>query len=266
MKKILLAGGDIRTRILYGKLKEAGFTVDTVGLFEDDNGDMGSADIIILPIPVSRDKKNINCPLTDRVIPISHITENAGNKTVLGGGAIGLINNYTDYSLSDSYAILNAVPTAEGAIAAAINNTDITLQKSKVLLIGFGRVGKVLSTRLSAMHCELTVSARSPADKALIDALGIKHIDTKDIGLCESFDIIFNTVDYPVLDSALDNLDGTLIIDLSTAGCIDEATALKYNAKYLKLPGIPGKTAPVTAGEILFETVSDILKQKGEYS
>jgi dipicolinate synthase subunit A len=173
---------------------------------------------------------------------------------------------FIDYNKLDSYALLNAVPTAEGAIKIAIENTPFTLWGSRALVIGNGRVGKILSHRLKGLGCCVTVSARKSSDKALIDALGIKHIDTKDIDLCGRFDIIFNTVDHPVLNSALDNLEGTLIIDLSTAGCIDEAAALKYKAKYLKLPGIPGKTAPVTAGEILFETVSDILKQKGEYS
>lgn len=263
MKKILLAGGDTRTRILCERLKKTGFTVDTLGLFDEDEGKTEWADIIILPIPVTRDGRSICCPLTNRFVPIETVTQKGKEKLILGGGEMEGIDNYINYGNLDEYALLNAVPTAEGAIAAAVQNTDFCLWKSRVLVIGFGRVGKVLAERLIGMKCDVTVSARKPSDLALIDIIGANYINTADIAESGSFDIIFNTVDHPVLtfDTTLQN---TLIIDLSTAGCIDADDAAVRGARYLKLPGLPGKTAPKTAGEILYSTVIGALRRKGE--
>lgn len=262
MKKITVIGGDNRLKILKSHLEKEGYSVDTLGLFEDDCGDITTSQIIILPVPTSKDRKTVFCPLTNKKILLSEIAENATNEQLI------LCCNYlfenkkcVDYGSLDSYALLNAVPTAEGAIKLAIENTPYTLWKSKALVIGFGRVGKILSDRLKSLGCDVTVSARKPSDLALLDALGFKTVHTGDLNKQPlSYNIIFNTVDVKVLDDiTFRDCACDLIIDLSSKGGFSLDAAEEYGVKAIKAPGLPAITAPVTAAEILNQTVNQII-------
>lgn len=51
--------------------------------------------------------------------------------------------------------IMNAVPTAEGAIQIAMEQTDVTLHGLPVLVIGHGRIGSLLARRLAALGAKV---------------------------------------------------------------------------------------------------------------
>lgn len=262
MKKITVIGGDNRLKILKNYLEKEGYFVDTLGLFEDDSGDITTSQIIILPVPTTKDKKTVFCPLTNRKILLGDIAESLKNEQLV------LCCNYmfenkkcVDYGSLDSYALLNAVPTAEGAIKLAIENTPYTLWQSKVLVIGFGRVGKILSDRLKSLGADVTVSCRKPSDSAMCETLGYKTVHTGNLNkepLC--YDIIFNTVDVKVIDdTTFKNCGCDLIIDLSSKGGFSLDAANEYRVKAIKAPGLPALIAPVTAAEILNRTVNQII-------
>ncbi len=262
MKKITVIGGDDRLKILKSFLEKEGYLVDSLGLFEDDCGDISTSQIVILPVPTTRDKKTVFCPLTQRKIFLSDIADSLTDRQLV------LCCNYlfenkkcVDYGALDSYALLNAVPTAEGAIKLAIENTDYTLWKSRALVIGYGRVGKVLADRLKAMGCDVTVSARRPSDHALLEALGFKTVHTEQLNrepLC--YDMVFNTVDVKVIDDAsFKECEFDLIIDLSSKGGFSIEAAREQGIKAIKAPGLPAIIAPKTAAQILSRTVNRII-------
>ncbi len=262
MKKITIIGGDNRLKILKNSLSDAGYTVDTIGLYENDSGDIKSSQVVIFPVPTTKDGVTVFTPLTNRIIKLSAIAEILSKEQLILCCNYSFQNkNSVDYGSFDSYALLNSVPTAEGAINIAIENTDFTLWKSKVLVIGYGRVGKILSNRLAALGCCVTVSARKPADHAMIDALGYNFIHTNELNLIPlDYDIIFNTVDVKVIDdNTLKKLTTELLIDLSTFGGFSLEAAKEYGLKAIKAPGLPGKIAPKTAAEILCGTVTHII-------
>lgn len=262
MKKITLVGGDRRMKILKESLSNTGYFVDTIGLFENDNGNIATSQIVVLPVPTTKDKKTVFCPITNREIPLSYIEENTNNhQLILCCNHLFENRKCIDYGALDSYALLNAVPTAEGAIKIAIEQTPYTLWRSKVLVIGYGRVGKILANRLMAMGCDVTVSARKPAHFAILDALGFKTAQTEKLSLLPlDYDIIFNTVDIKVIeDYALETLKCDLLVDLSSLGGfnLELAKSLKLNA--IKAPGLPSIIAPKTAAEILCKTVLHVI-------
>lgn len=231
------------------------FETETLGLKQNDNGNIANAGIIVLPVPATRDGVNINCPITKETIPLKILNSAPENIKIFGGGKLD-INNYTDYLALDEYALKNAVLTAEGAIAYAIDNTEYSLFNSRVLVIGYGRVGKVLTERLKGFYPYLTVSARNERDFAMLDTLGINHINTEKIADCgNTFDIVFNTVDIKLSDGIAKRLTSTLFIDLATHGGFMDNADKKHNINYIKLPAVPAKTAPDTAGKIIAETV-----------
>lgn len=260
MKKVLLVGGDDRIRRLYGELCKKGFNVDTMGVFDDDLGYPDyTFDAVVLPVPTTRDGKTVFCPLTKREIPLEIFDRIDSSVHLFCGAYTPKRVRFTDYCTLDDYALLNAVPTAEGAIAEAIRRTDFTLWKSRVLVIGCGRVAKVLADRLSAFRADVTVSARKAGDLALIDAMGLSFIKTRDIPQnLDRFDIIFNTVDAPVLSGVADELCQKAVFDLSSKGCMSPSE--ESLCGIIKLPALPGKVAPDTAGKILSDVIIGLLE------
>lgn len=262
MKKITVFGGDSRLKIAETVLRRKGYAVDSVGLYPNDGGTPDDSDVFLLPVPTTRDGENVFCPLTDRKIPLTEINRLAKNRLILCGCYSFAGRRFIDYCENDGYAFKNAVPTAEGAIKIAIEQTPFTLWKHSVLVIGCGRVGKVLCDRLKGFQCDLTVTARKDGDRAYFDAIGIKavHPNRLEDGI-DGYDIIFNTVDVPLLDPFLERLKNALIIDLSTKGGFNPDVADRLGIAHIKAGGLPAKTAPETAGLILAETVDELIQQ-----
>ena len=87
----------------------------------------------------------------------------------------------------------------------------------------------------------------------------MKHIATDEVAKkAKDFDIIFNTIDVMLFDR-YDSLKNCYLYDLSTTGCLDIEKAKENNVKAYKLPGIPGKTAPLTAGKIIAQTTHQLI-------
>lgn len=159
----------------------------------------------------------------------------------------------------------NAVPTAEGAIEIAISETPITIHGSKCLVLGYGRIGKILSKFLDGMGAQTYVEARKYADLALIESHGCNPLTMKETKMrLDEFDIIFNTV--PALILTREDLEkvkkDALIIDLaSKPGGVDFTAAKELGIHVIWALSLPGRTAPVTAGIIIKDTITNILSE-----
>ncbi len=247
-------------KIAYKALRSDGFNVSSSGLFEGDGGTVDNADVIIFPVPTSRDGKTVFSPLTDKIINLDIINKRKKGALVLACGYDFKTENMIDYGALDEFCYKNAALTAEGAIAQIVSKTDFSIMGSKLLITGFGRVSKILLSRLAPFGADITVSARKESDFALLQTLGIKHIETADFAkYAENFDIIINTLDLPLFENNTDVLRKVFLFDLSSRGCIDYTFAQTNGLRAYKLPGIPGKTAPISAGMIIAETVKKII-------
>ena len=71
-----------------------------------------------------------------------------------------------DYAAAETFALRNAVPTAEGAIQIAMQELPVVLHRLPVLILGAGRVSRALQPRLRALGAEVTVAARRCTDLA----------------------------------------------------------------------------------------------------
>ncbi|MGM9937755.1 MAG: dipicolinate synthase subunit DpsA, partial [Candidatus Ornithomonoglobus sp.] len=213
-RRISVIGGDLRQLTLARMLISDGYDVLIYGFTKDikadgipQTDDLTEAldcDIVILPVPVSFDNKNINTPFSHSELPIDDLIEKINPLSILFGGRISdYISErltargikHSDYMARDELAIRNAVPTAEGAIQIAISETPITLHGSKCLVLGYGKVGKTLSRCLNGLGAKTYVGARKYADLALIEShdcipLTINEAKTR----INEFDVIFNTV------------------------------------------------------------------------
>ena len=277
---ISVIGGDLRQLTLAGLLKEEGFNVKIAGFSKGpdeslpDPSDIWESEILILPIPASNDGKTVNAPFSKD--PIQLTPENLKGKVLVLGGNISkelreLFDRtgvkYIDYLTREELLIKNAIPTAEGALEIAFSEMPITLSSAKSLIVGFGRIGKILAKMLSGIGSDVTISARKCSDLAWISSLGYSALENSDLKKnIDRFDVIFNTAPALVLDKeVLKRVNSeTLIIDLaSKPGGVDFKTAGDLGLKVIWSLGLPGKVAPITSGKIIKDTVINILHEMG---
>lgn len=163
--------------------------------------------------------------------------------------------------------IPNAVPTAEGAIEIAIAETPFTIHGSKSLVLGYGKIGKILSKDLYALGAQTYVEARKYADLAMIEGHGYEPLPLDNLkDHIHEFDIIFNTIPSLILDDEIlaKVKKDALIIDLaSKPGGIDFDAAKSYGLKVIWALSLPGKIAPVSSGAIIKDTIINIIKELG---
>ena len=284
-KSISVIGGDLR-QLTLPKLLSAdvydvtiyGFSneTDTDALIRTDNISIAlDNEIIILPIPVSFDGVNINTPFFESKIPIMTLVENLNPVSLVFGGCITkefsqLLSirgiKHMDYMLRDELAIKNAIPTAEGAIEIAISETPITIHNSKCLVLGYGKVGKILAKSLHALGAKTYVEARKYRDLALIEGHGYIPLSMKEAkARLGEFDIIFNTIPALVLgESELSKIStDSLVIDLaSKPGGVDFEIAKNLGVRVIWALSLPGKVAPITAGHIIKDTIANMMQEE----
>jgi dipicolinate synthase subunit A len=143
----------------------------------------------------------------------------------------------------------------------------ITLHGAQCLIIGFGRIGKVLAGSLAGLGAHVTVSARKAEDFAWIEASGYRKTDTRRLKEnLSQYDIVFNTVPSLILSRPLLELlkPGCLCVDLaSKPGGVDFAAAADLGVNCIWALSLPGKVAPHTSGDIIRSTFRSILEERG---
>ncbi|HOJ78278.1 MAG TPA: dipicolinate synthase subunit DpsA [Bacillota bacterium] len=168
-----------------------------------------------------------------------------------------------EYAEDNTIAILNSIPTAEGAVQIAMEQLPITIHGSKTLVIGFGRVGVTVARTFKALGSEVTVAARREELLARAAEMGCKTVKHSELGaVFGEVDLIINTVPQLVIDRQLLQLmtDEALIIDLaSPPGGTDFEAAKELQRLAILAPGLPGKVAPKTAGAILASAIPEIM-------
>lgn len=161
------------------------------------------------------------------------------------------------YAHLEEYQIANAQLTAEGAVALLRPETG--LSGAHVLLLGYGRIGRLLGRELQKAGALVAAAARSGEQRAWAEAVGIEALPLDALsGALDRFDVIIGTIPAPVLTEpllALVRKDALLLELASAPGGIDAAAAHERNLRYIRAPGLPAKYAPERAALILRDAV-----------
>ena len=167
-----------------------------------------------------------------------------------------------DYNICEDFLTLNAHLTAEALVALIINNLPHSISEGTFLILGYGRIGKVLSDMLKALGGKVVASARKGSDFALMRKKGIEGIKTDNVNTSTGFDAVINTIPFKVTnENFYKNLNSDcVIIDASASpGYIDTDTAKKYQLNTIGAFGLPGKISPASAGRAIVTTVIDYI-------
>lgn len=281
-RTIAVLGGDQRQVCLAQLFLEDGQDVLTWGLEQGGgpnpaplNQTLG-AELVVLPLPVCRGGR-LNLPLTDTELDAEQLWPRLRYDQLLLGGMTGELQDrlmsefgltLLDYYAREELQIANAVPTAEGAIQLAMEATDRTIHESRCLVIGYGRIGRLLAGRLRALGARTAISARRYSDLAWIRAENFQCLRTGALaGTLGQFDLVFNTAPALILDAELlrETKESCVILDLASApGGVDFAAAQSLGRRAIAAPGLPGKAAPRTAAAAIRDSIYHILEERGE--
>ena len=276
-KSISIIGGDLRIWILAHLLKKDGIEVFTYGFenaksldeiynsnsknsenniikCEDIKQCIFASDIIVSAIPFTKDEIFVNEEFAKNKIKVKDIADLLENKTFIAGKLSENFYEQTkcrnvkiiDILKNEEFTILNCISTSEGAIKIAIEETKITLNGSNILILGFGRIGKILSKMLEGFGANVYCEARKKEDLAWITAFGYKKIDLLNLDEnLNKFDLIFNTIPYIILDEQKLKLlkKDVCIIDLASKPYgVDKDAIEKFKIDYILAKALPRKS------------------------
>ena len=307
LHRFAVIGGDLRMSHLARRLTEEGYPVSLFGCGTDCLPDPDTdtemricqslskategADILILPLPASRDGETVHAPRD----PACHVTlseiadlmSRTPSLTLFGGKIPQIFLDstrefdptaarVTDYYDKEVLQLRNAYITAEAALMTAMELTDRTLRDTSVAVLGYGRIGKYLARLLRALGADVTVCARR--EESLFEAAAegchpLLMTESDPMGgltpLCRDHPILFNTVPAHILprDLLMSLRPDTLLIDLASApfGVSDRdirEAAAKTGLRYLRAPSLPGSYAPRDAGRAIAECILGMLPHR----
>lgn len=280
--KFEIMGGDERLRELALLLSDEGHEVSC---FAMDKAELPGnirrlstpegAECVILPIPAETGRLGtLNAPFSELTYSASRLLSSLGKGSLICAGKLSPRLRAAasesgvrlfDYMARPEFTVGNAAITAEAAVSRCMAETAHTVYGSRVLVIGWGRIGKLLAIKLSALGASVTVLSRDPASRAFASAMGfgVTAPETADAVLPD-FDIVVNTAPAPVLNvGRLSRIrPDCFVLELASApGGIDADAAEKCGLNYAVAPGLPGKYAPKSAARLIRDAVMNIVKE-----
>ncbi|MBR3614969.1 MAG: dipicolinate synthase subunit DpsA [Clostridia bacterium] len=284
-KSITVVGGDLRIVKLIEMLDCDGYKVYTYGLENSEEvlnlervemcptleEAVSASKIVVGPIPLSSDRKRLSTPFGRNSVELGDFVNALKGKYLIAGN-IGIKEEldangvqYTDLLKREEFSVLNTIATAEGTIQITMEETQRTVHGSNVLVMGFGRIGKVLAKMLDGIGAKVYCEARKNEDISWIKAYGYNPIHLNDLNEnLNKFDIIINTIPFQILDEERLNLvkKESIIIDLaSNPGGVDRKAAREKGIKVIWALSLPAKVAPLTSAEFIKETLYHVLKE-----
>lgn len=264
--KFAILGGDERMLRLVSLLRRDGHTVSPFAMERrldcTPRPDTAGADTIILPLPCAANGL-LFAPFSGEKHPLSTLFDEVSPGTaVLAGKAAPELQSLCrerglplhDYFLREDFTLRNAVLTAEGALGLLMSSSPRAIAGSRVLIYGFGRIGRALAQRLLGCGAHVLVAARDPAQRVLAESMGCAALP---FSARPEADFVVNTVPHPHLFSAA----------FGKAVCLELASP-PYGFELDELSGrvllgsaLPGKCAPESAAEAIRDTIYNILEE-----
>ncbi len=264
---------------------ELGASISGAEMYSNVEKAINGADVLLLPLPVSRDNNTLALShgYCDESVGLSDLVkwaDHGGIKAILGGmipenmikAAQDAKIYISDYYKSEKLQKKNALPSAEGALMIAMENTDRVISNMSFVVCGYGRIGAILADILTKLGADVTVMARR--DEVLCEiamqgyhAVRICEDNTDEMAMAlRQCDVVFNTVPHVVFTRNIIGKIGKELLYIEVAsqpGGIDVCAAREAGIEVIFAPSLPGKYAPVDAGRYIFETVFDILNERG---
>ncbi len=164
-----------------------------------------------------------------------------------------------DFLRDESFARYNAALTAQGALRLLLEHTEAYLPAQRVLITGYGRVGKALARVLTSLGCDCFVAARSALQKQEAVLAGCKALSPAEIARTAFlFDVICNTVPANLFSKETLRVlrPGCLFLELASAPFgADPQDFAGLPLTYLAGGGLPGRYCPAAAAAAMLRCI-----------
>lgn len=261
---LLIIGGDRRNACLATRFAAAGLAVRTLALGEKSaipawhDPIWHSFSAIVGPIPFSEDGKTLHAPLhAERIAIVDFFDALAETATLYAGTLPTDIHpccRTVDLTRNLALYDRNLVATAEGVLQTLLNQIEFTLAGSDILVAGYGKVGRIVAQRLSALDARVAVYSDDPDERTQIPA-PLRSTDLADLS---AYRIVINTIPAKIFDAGnLPTLSrSALLLDVASfPGGVDSSFAANTGLQLLRAPGLPGRKAPETVAAAMSEVI-----------
>ena len=276
-KIITILGGDTRQIALAKQLNNQGYSVNLYGLSENEDKNnlkiiLKNSQLVVFPMPISKNGEDLYTNFSTKKIKLVEINKEKilNNKIIFIPGLksneleslkIGKCNKIFKYCTED-FLVRNAYLTAKATTKIIKKNIGLDLKNKKILICGFGRLGKELTKILKDKSNNLLVSARKETDLNEIKSLSIKCINTNEIEKTSGYDIIVNTVPALIFNENVlkKSAKNALLIDLaSNPGGVDKKAVKKLAINHIHALGLPGKFYPEESAKIIKDNILKVM-------
>lgn len=287
LSSITILGGDLRYCYTAEYLHEQGWHVvcfhtpnfpQSTGIQILDTLDQAleCSDLILLPTPLSKDgEKLLQTETTFPSIPLSELWEKISPRHTIA--AINLQLEFIrqlsgkhchllPLAHSSAFAAENGLLTAEGLLSEIIRCTPFSLSDANVFLLGYGNCGSAIARLIKPLcrNIYLLEQEQEKQEQAKVD--GINPICANDFShILPQCQILINTIPAPVLEptNQLKLHSSCHIFDIASApfGFPADITE-KCLLPYYRLPGIPGRFSPASAGKMIGKTIERMTRHE----
>lgn len=220
------------------------------------------ADIALFPIPGIAPDGGLFAPSNpDRIIPSHEMLAgmNKGANIILGWAddnlkshceALGI--SLHEYEWDVDLMLLRGPAIVEGVLKVLIENTQITVHRANVCLVGQGTIGSLLTHTLVGLGARVNVAARNPVQRAAAYAAGAEPHTLEDLPkILPRMDIVIGSVPRQLIGEELLKTmkPDVLLVDVAAPpGTIDRDKAGEMGIKTVWARGM-GSRAPITVGK-----------------
>ena len=185
--------------------------------------------------------------------PLSAMEDYFHGATVIGGN-LDFLNSCVprlDLLKDPFYTAANAAITAEAALGLILSHLTCAITEAEILILGWGRIGKNLTHQLKHLNAPLTVYARNPADRAMLQSLSYHSITEAELAdALPRFRCIVNTAPAMILSPEMANLIR------ADCFCLDLASVKSIPGDHvLHARGLPGRYKPESSGKLIADTI-----------
>ena len=220
--------------------------------------------LLLLPIPTTKDGVVVNG--TD--VTLDSLTLGVGVGDAVAG--YGLPSRFVDKLTArgarvydamydEQFQQKNAELTVIGALGDIITAKDRAPSDVTYGIIGYGRIGSALLKYLLMLGASATVFTRRESVRIALGEWGIKSSSSTRLEDYMALDVLINTAPTTITDArgvgALYDA-GVSVFDLASGENFD------HSDKVVRLPGVPDRVYPKSAGEAYANALCDALGAK----
>ncbi len=264
-KTVGIIGGDLRQKYLADALQmpivfyanESIQDGDEVIKCHNLNVLFLESEIIFVPIPFSRDQKNIFARYFFEEISIDAFLSHITKAHLIIGGPFSLTETrrikelgakLIDITALETFKLMNAIPTAEGVLSELVIKLNGTIHNSHALVLGYGYCGKRIAQSIKCLGGSVDIYTENNLEKRAVASDGYKCVE---IDPLKKYDYTINTIPKVVISQEEVN-SKMLFIDITEAYSWE-------GDQFIKMRGIPGRFSPRTAGVIISELLNDLI-------